>query len=136
MEIIKQGIKFIGLSGIGWILDFITYACLKILSADLLLNNFVSSFVGVTFIFIFSSKIVFADNRKLSLKFKYVLYIVYQLVLVCLVSRLLEHIDKLLTTYIFFESIRNYSYIIAKILITPITMIINFIVIKVLMEKV
>lgn len=54
-----QAIRFIGLSGIGWILDFTTYTVLGVISANLVLNNTISSWVGVTFVFLLSTRIVF-----------------------------------------------------------------------------
>ena len=59
-----QAIRFIGLSGIGWILDFTTYTVLGVISANLVLNNTISSWVGVTFVFLLSTRIVFKNNSK------------------------------------------------------------------------
>ena len=52
-----QAIRFIGLSGIGWILDFTTYTVLGVISANLVLNNTISSWVGVTFVFYFQQEL-------------------------------------------------------------------------------
>ena len=70
-----QAIRFIGLSGIGWILDFTTYTVLGVISANLVLNNTISSWVGVTFVFLLSTRIVFKNNSKIPLKWKYVIYL-------------------------------------------------------------
>ena len=59
-----QAIRFIGLSGIGWILDFTTYTVLGVISANLVLNNTISSWVGVTFVFLLSTRIVFKNNSR------------------------------------------------------------------------
>ena len=77
-----QAIRFIGLSGIGWILDFTTYTVLGVISANLVLNNTISSWVGVTFVFLLSTRIVFKNNSKIPLKWKYVIYLLYQCVLI------------------------------------------------------
>lgn len=79
-----QAIRFIGLSGIGWILDFTTYTVLGVISANLVLNNTISSWVGVTFVFLLSTRIVFKNNSKIPLKWKYVIYLLYQCVLIFL----------------------------------------------------
>ena len=54
-QLLKQGIQFIGLSGIGWILDFSVYTIVGVWSKNLFFNNILSSWIGVTFVFIFST---------------------------------------------------------------------------------
>ena len=66
--------KFIGLSGIGWILDFGTYTGLGLVWNNLVVNNTISSWVGVTFVFIFATRKVFNNVSKIPLKWKYVIY--------------------------------------------------------------
>ena len=53
-KLLIQAIKFVGLSGIGWILDFCIVILLGFVSANHSINNFISSWVGVTFVFIFA----------------------------------------------------------------------------------
>ena len=134
-KILLQAIKFIGLSGIGWILDFITYTVLGLCFANLFISNMISSWVGVTFVFIFATRKVFQNNSKISLKWKYVIYLLYQFVLIFLISRLLAYVDSLILEYIQIAIIQTFSYIISKIVVTPITMILNFFVMKYLIEK-
>lgn len=134
-KLLLQAIKFIGLSGIGWILDFITYTVLGLCFANLFINNMISSWVGVTFVFIFATRKVFQNNSKISLKWKYVIYLLYQFVLIFLISRLLAYVDSLILEYIQIAIIQTFSYIISKIVVTPITMILNFFVMKYLIEK-
>ena len=134
-KLLLQAIKFIGLSGIGWILDFITYTVLGLCFANLFINNMISSWVGVTFVFIFATRKVFQNNSKISLKWKYVIYLLYQFILIFLISRLLAYVDSLILEYIQIAIIQTFSYIISKIVVTPITMILNFFVMKYLIEK-
>ena len=124
MSIWQKAVRFVGFSGLGWILDFIVYSILGIWFSNLVLNNFISSWVGVTFVFIFATRKVFENSSKVPLWAKYLIYIVYQFVLILCVSKLLGVIDLLKT-----------SKFIAKILITPITMTLNFFVMRGVVEK-
>ena len=131
-----QAIRFRGLSGIGWILDFTTYTVLGVISANLVLNNTISSWVGVTFVFLLSTRIVFKNNSKIPLKWKYVIYLLYQCVLIFFISKLLNRVNIYLLTHVTLAVVKNFSTIISKILVTPITMVLNFIVMKNVIEKI
>lgn len=131
-----QAIRFIGLSGIGWILDFTTYTVLGVISANLVLNNTISSWVGVTFVFLLSTRIVFKNNSNIPLKWKYVIYLLYQCVLIFFISKLLNRVNIYLLTHVTLAVVKNFSTIISKILVTPITMVLNFIVMKNVIEKI
>lgn len=134
-KLFLQAIKFIGLSGIGWILDFCTYTALGFLSGNLVLNNIISSWIGVTFVFIFATRKVFENNSKMSLKWKYVIYILYQCVLIYFISKLLNTVNAVIVDNISIDLILRFSPTISKILVTPITMILNFFVMKGVIEK-
>lgn len=135
-KLLQQAVRFVGLSGIGWILDFCTYTVLGFFSGNLVINNVISSWVGVTFVFIFATRKVFQNNSRISLKWKYLIYLLYQCVLIFLVSLLLKEVDGAITKWISIELIQAYSSIIAKIVITPLTMILNFFVMKGVIEKI
>lgn len=130
-----QGIHFIGLSGIGWIIDFSIYAMLDVISKRLFVNNIISSWAGVTFVFIFATRKIFQNNSNISLQWKYIIYIFYQCVLIFFISRLLSHINNIVLLKLSFSPIRNFSGIISKILVTPVTMILNFFVMRGVIEK-
>ena len=134
-RLLGQAVRFIGLSGIGWILDFSTYIVLSRICENLVLDNFISSWVGVTFVFIFATRKIFENNSRIDLKWKYLIYIVYQVLLIFLVSKLLGLIDSFIVSNISLALVTGFSAIIAKILVTPITMIMNFFVMKGLIEK-
>ena len=134
-DLLKQAIKFFGISGIGWLLDFFTYLALNHFIDNPTINNIISSWVGVTFVFIFGTRKVFKNNSRISLKWKYVIYLVYQVILIYLMSKLLGFINSFLVSNVTLEIVIQYSAIISKILITPITMVVNFIVMKNLIEK-
>ena len=100
-----------------------------------MLDNFISPWVGVTFVFIFATRKIFENNSRIDLKWKYLIYIVYQVLLIFLVSKLLGLIDSFIVSNISLAVVTRFSAIIAKILVTPITMILNFFVMKGLIEK-
>ena len=134
-KLLQQAIRFIGLSGIGWILDFLTYTGLNYISANVALNNMISSWVGVTFVFIFATKKVFKNNSKIPLKCKYIIYLLYQVVLIFLISKLLSNINIFIIKNVKINLIQQFSPTISKILVTPITMVANFFVMKGVIEK-
>lgn len=133
--LISQAIRFIGLSGVGWLLDFGIYTLIGLVSANLVLNNSISSLVGVTFVFIFATRKVFDNDSNIPLKWKYVLYLLYQCLLIYFISKLLNVINAVILANIMIDIIKKSSAIIAKILITPITMTLNFFVMKGVIEK-
>ena len=134
-KLFMQAVRFVGLSGIGWILDFITYTVLGLISANLVLNNSVSSWVGVTFVFVFATSKVFKNNSKISLKWKYIIYILYQVLLIFFISKVLVIVNGIIVTYAQCELLLRFSSTMAKIIVTPITMTLNFLVMKGVIEK-
>ncbi len=134
-NLLMQAVKFLGLSGIGWLLDFCTYTGLAFISKNLVLNNTISSWVGVTFVFIYATRKVFKNDSKISLKLKYAIYLVYQCVLIFFISKLLNVINGAIIFNIEIEFILRFSAIISKLLVTPITMVLNFFVMKGVIEK-
>ncbi len=134
-RIIYQVLQFIGISGIGWVLDFITYVILGFFNENHSFNNFISSWVGVTFVFIFATRRVFENNSHISLWIKYLIYIIYQIVLITFISRMLGQIDEIILFYAAGGFISKISGILAKIIVTPITMFLNFFVLKGVIER-
>ena len=135
-KLIMQAIKFFGLSGIGWILDFTTYTILGFFSDNLVINNMVSSWVGVSFVFVFATRKVFQNHSKIALKWKYLIYLLYQCILIFFTSKLLNIINVAILSNTDIELLHRFSAIISKILITPITMILNFLIMKGIVEKI
>lgn len=133
----RQIWKFVGVSGIGWILDFLTYTILGLFSSYLFYNNFISCLVGATFVFIVSPKLVFFNKGKLPKLVKYVIYIAYQIMLIYFLSYALIEINSALVDVLqsFLSCSVPYSYLMSKILITPLAMTCNFIALKVIFEK-
>ena len=134
-NLLLQAVRFFGISGIGWLLDFCTYAALGLFSRNLFLNNIVSSWVGVTFTFVFSTRTVFRSAGRIPLAAKYALYLIYQLVLILAVSWLVKIIDLSLVRVFESALVKQTSHLIAKVVVTPVTMILNFFVMKILVEE-
>ena len=135
-KILVEAIKFVGISGVGWIIDICIYLTLTyIIKCNVFLANVTSSLVGVTFVFIVSTRKLFKNNSKINLKIKYIIYVIYQILLIITASKIMLIIsDTLKETNI--NIILNYINIIVKIIITPFTLLINYIVMKYLIEKI
>ena len=134
-HLLYQAIRFVGLSGIGWLLDFTVYTVLSFIMEDLALVNMLSSLVGASFVFVFSTRFVFKNSRRVPLAVKYVIYVLYQLVLIFLISHLLAFINSLILSIFSIKLIVSLAPTLSKIIVTPITMVINFFVMKLLTEK-
>ena len=131
VKLLLQVISFWGVSGIGWILDFATFTILCCFIYNLTLNNFISCFVGVTFVFVVAPQRIFAEKKPELLKYKYLLYLLYQIIVIYLVSILLFHINSFLECFDV-----NCSALLSKVIVTPILMTCNFVVMKFLIEKI
>lgn len=135
-KIIIDILKFVGVSGIGWLIDVLIYLTLSsIIKLNVDISNMISSLVGVSFVFLVSTRKIFVNNSKINLKLKYIIYIVYQLILIYLASLTILALKNYLTS-LDIKIVTKYVNIISKIIITPFTMLINFIVMKLLIEKI
>lgn len=137
--ILNQIIKFIFISGIGWLIDFTVYLFLTIkLNFIVGYSNFISGIPAITFVFLLSTKKIFeAKSEGISLKKKYCIYFLYQVFLMLTVSTIGELLYRSIYSSNVFLIIKesNYLKIITKIMLTPITMLLNFCVMKLLVEK-
>ena len=136
-KILRQFIKFLFLSGIGWLIDFILYLFFSnIFDFRIIYSNILSSIPAVTFVFFVSTRKVFIKNKRgLTLKEKYLIYFLYQVILIITISLLGQYLYLLILKNIAIKIKLKILKLIIKILITPITMLINFIVMKFLIEK-
>ncbi|GAA0077146.1 hypothetical protein UT300005_15240 [Clostridium sp. CTA-5] len=138
-KIVKQFLKFILISGTGWIIDFsIYYIITSKLGLYVGVANVISAIPAITFVFIVSTKKIFSNtSSKFSLPQKYLIYFLYQIILISLISSLAQVIFNRVST----TTLMNYLFIssnlemLVKIFITPVTMLINFFIMKVLSEK-
>ena len=133
-KLLKQGIAFVGISGIGWIMDFVIFNLLNLRSSYVAVNNMISSLVAVCFVFCVSTRKTFVQkDGGIPLK---VIYILYQIILILLVSQLLAIIAAGLYQTFSGSIIGNFSAMAAKIIVTPVTMCLNFLVMKLLIERI
>ena len=133
-KLIIQFFKFLLISGTGWLIDTTIYTILTvILKYNVIFSNILSSIPAITFVFFVSTRKIFLTHiGKFSLKQKYLIYILYQIILIVTVSiigQMLYNISENLL------SNKELLKIIIKLTITPITMITNFFVMKFLAEK-
>ena len=134
---LRQIYRFLGISGIGWILDFSFFSILGLLLNNLFVVSIVSALVGASFVFFLSPKFIFNNKETIPLKIKYILYISYQILLILFISYLIVDMECFLKYYLvnYLPYLKRISYIISKILVTPIAMTCNFLVMKVIIEK-
>ena len=134
----KDLFHFILISGTAWLLDFGLFLIFSsVLGLNVLFSNLISTIPAFTFVFFVSSRKIFRNNtRRLTLKQKYWIYFIYQFVLVLSISLLGQWIYKLSHHFLFYQGFTDNTIKFSmKILITPITMIMNFITMKILTEK-
>ncbi|MFW2487156.1 GtrA family protein [Clostridium chromiireducens] len=131
--------KFLIISGTGWLIDFLIYLLLAIkLNFDVGYSNFISGIPALTFVFMVSTRKIFECNTDgLSLKRKYIIYFLYQMILIIIISLFGQILYSIINISSFNKIIiiKEYSKIITKLIITPITMVLNFCVMKILSEK-
>ena len=102
---------------------------------NLALVNVFSSLVGASFVFLFSTRFVFRDSHRIPLRLKYAIYIAYQLVLIFLISKLLAWVHLLIVSHTDRAALVSLAPVLAKILVTPVTMTVNFFAMKTVIEK-
>lgn len=136
-RIFHQFILFVLVSGVGWLMDFSIYTVLSYLTdMKVIVINIISSIPAITYVFLLSNKKIFKnEHSRLSLKTKYLLYFAYQLVLLLCISAFGELLYGIFIDVITVPFLLEHLKIVIKILITPITMTVNFIVMKNLIEK-
>lgn len=131
---------FFGISAIGWTIDFGIYLTLTYLfDFEVSVANFLGAVPAISFVFFMSTKKTFVSkDGGIRIFYKYVTYFGYQMILLLCVSLLNQYIyGAIITTSIgSIDLIFRYAKVISKVIITPITMCINFAVMKVLIERV
>ena len=137
IKIFIQIIKFTLISGMGFNLDFGVYLILtNLIKLPILYANMISAVPAITYVFFMSTKKVFNKKKSnIDITMKYVVYFIYQIILVYLVSSLAQLMYDNSINVLTKAIIINNLKIIIKLLITPITMTCNFFVMKILSEK-
>ncbi len=137
-QLLRQFLQFLSVSGIGFLIDFAGYYLLTAYAGvPIAYANMVSAIPAITWVFLFSTRRIFQKSTgRLPVWGKYIVYLLYQAVLLACVSYLAQFLYGLF--YPWTEGLpllRQYLQLLCKCLITPITMTCNFVVMKLLTEK-
>ena len=137
-SLLKKFIRFLGISGIGWLLDFFIYCFLIfVLNMPVFWANIFSAIPAVTLVFFVSICKVFKKKESnMPLWFKYIIYICYTIVLLLLVSALGQCIYGVIIRYDLFIIFNLFLPIMIKCGITGITIMCNFFMMKFLTEAI
>ncbi|WP_153727014.1 GtrA family protein [Salinibacillus xinjiangensis] len=131
-------LSFVAVSGIGWLIDFVVYTILvEYVKLSVFVSNIASALPAITFVFLASTNKVFkSTNPRIRLIYKYFVYFGYQALLLLLISWLAQFIyDFIYHSMVLPQSISSNLALWVKVLITPITLLANYIVMKTLIEK-
>lgn len=136
--LLQKFIRFVGISGVGWCLDFGIYILLTmVLHMEPFVANWISSFPAITLVFVVSTSKIFKKRQsRVSLKAKYLIYIAYQAVLLLCISYVCQMLSNFIqNTFSAHEVIVSSAKLLAKIIVTPITMVMNFFVMRYMTER-
>ena len=121
-----QFLRFLVLSGMGWLCDFATFTLLvKLFGVSGFVSNFVSSYVGVTFVWFTSLNTVFGRTGDSRGRFLFT-YWGFQFVSILAYSQLLHWVIDSLFFVGLSGWLGNNSGLVAKVIITPFNLISNF----------
>lgn len=138
-KLLHQIVSFIIFSGIGFLIDFgIYYYLTSNLVLPVMYANMVSAIPAITWVFVLSTRKVFlrSKNSRIPIWVKYVSYLVYQFILLSIVSYIAQFLYDMLYIYTYsIPLVHQYFQLICKCMITPITMICNFLVMKNIIER-
>jgi len=136
----RQFISFITISGIGWLIDFSVYLILiNFFTFSIKYANMISAVPAVTFVFFVSVRKTFIQKQsRIRLGYKYLIYFFYQIILLLCVSWTAQMMFDcfLQSLWVHCTILLSNAKILVKLLITPITMTINFFVMKGIIEKI
>jgi hypothetical protein len=118
-------------SGMGWLFDLLAYSSLILFfKADTSLSNFISSYIGITFVWFYSLKLIFKKEH--FSQFAIWIYWSYQFFSILLYSYLLHFV---FIALISFDIVYINEKLFAKLLVTPLNLVTNFIFMSFLMRK-
>ncbi len=126
-------VQFIGFgfwSGLGWLCDLATFTLLvKVFEVPAFVANFISSYVGVTFVWFTSLKAVFGHTGASRGRFL-AIYWGYQFASILAYSQFLHLVAGLFLSNVFMATIANNPEVAAKIFVTPFNLVSNFLFMK------
>jgi len=125
---------FLVLSGCGWLCDFLSFTLLvKLIGAPDFVANFISSYVGVTFVWFTSLNRVFGQSGQVRGRFLF-FYWAYQFVSILVYSQLLHFAVGWMHIISVPIALAGQVEIVAKIIVTPFNLVTNFIFMKTLTQ--
>lgn len=131
-KLLKQLGGFMSLSGIGFIIDFTCYTALTtVYNLNVFYANMISAVPAVTFVFLISTRYIFRENLSSIKKIiGYIVYLIYQVLLLYCVSKLSQTLYDHIGFPLYVSQHSGVKKTFVKLFITPLTMTINFIMMK------
>ena len=131
----QKFISFFWISGAGWLIAIFTlWALVNLVAFTPFVANAIGDFLAVSFVFFVSSYRTFFHKSHFLLT-KFLFYLFYQACLITLISYLVQALSnitfpgKLIEVFVYIE-------VIAKIVVTPLTFLLNFLFSFFIFEKV
>ncbi len=133
---LRQAAQFVAVSGAGWLLDVAVFMALSGPAGwHVLPANVVSGSCGVLLVFAVSSRKIFTRNTG-SMAQKVAMLLLFNLVAIITASFVLAWIAQLVSAAAAPYGLPPYGVrLVAKMLVTPVTLLLNFIVVRYLVER-
>ncbi len=129
---IKPFLSFSFIAGIGWLVDISIFTVLTaIFQYSVLYSNCLSSFVAITLVFTVSTKRIFIHNNEFML-LKFIMFGVFQLFSIWFFSHVIYLVSKYLYTHFLLTFV--FIPVIVKISVTPFTLLLNYLLMKVILR--
>ena len=139
--------KFAVLSGIGWLIDFTTFTVLTSNGMPAFYANLIGATIAVSFVFLSARSLVFLEHER-PLVNSFAGYFLWNVVAILLASLTIQYLsDFLRTEHLFLRGVQitldlplllptvDLPSVVSKIAITPVTMLLNYVVAGYLVEK-
>ncbi len=127
--------NFFIVSGIGWLIDLSIYSFLIFNDFDVFISNLTSAGIAVTYVYIISVNKIFSHDNSY-IKVRFIIYIAYQILSIVGFTYLIYKTNIFLIGNVASQFLIAYSPLFAKIIITPFNLIVNFVFMKILLEKI
>ena len=137
-SMLRAPMKFVGLSGVGWLIDMAVYTLLVAgFAVGAFSANLVSGVCGAIFAFLTANRFVFAGSLD-RLSTKLTLYILYTITQIVVASALVEAVARGLqygAEHFRYSTASSILAIAAKCLVTPLTLVANYFVARSLSRR-
>lgn len=132
-----RALRFLGVSGVGWIFDLTVTALLVGAGMRVMLAGVIGGLAGATFAFLSSSRVVFPAHAGPT-TLNVVSYVVYSLVLILAAGSVMEWVANGLLVLLRWGDLTlalPLIAIVAKCIVTPLTLAANFLVARALLTS-